>query len=91
MPRVHEMMPPRSITPTTGAWEAMDEGMQALLLDIAANVKLLLWRGKADDAYDELQSHKLDASEGAALWTRFESGERRVLKAVADCRRARIE
>ena len=63
--------------------------MQAFLLDIAANVKLLLWRQRADDAVDEIDSHKLGTDEWVALWTRFESGERRVLKAVMDARKER--
>lgn len=89
MPRVHEMMPPRSITPTTGMWARLDADMQAFLLTIAANVKVLLGRGKADDAQDELESHGLGAEDQAALWTRFDSGERSVLKAVQAARRGK--
>lgn len=83
------MVPQRSITPTTGMWEAMDADMQALLEDVAGNVKVLLGRMKADDAYDELESHKFSIEEQAAIWTRFDSGERTVLKAVANARRQR--
>lgn len=79
----------RSIVPTTGLWDALDYTTQAWLTDIACNVKTLLARTRADDAWDELLSHRLDAENHAALWTRFESGERRVLTAVAEARRAK--
>jgi hypothetical protein len=36
-----------------------------------------------------MESHKLGPDEWVALWTRFESGERRILKAVNDARRAK--
>lgn len=65
----------------------MDAEMQAWLLDIAANVKILLGRCKSDDAYDELESYGLDVEAQAALWTRFDSGERRVLSAVMTARK----
>lgn len=87
MPRVSEMTGRSVITPTTGMWEALDECMQAYLLDIASNVRVLLGRGKADDAYDEIQSYKLEPENYAALWTRFDSAERRLLKAVGQYRR----
>lgn len=86
MPRVSEMIP-HGITPTTGFWEELDSETQNWLSDIAANVKLLLWRGKADDAQDELESYGLTVELYIAIWTRFESGERRVLKAVMTARK----
>jgi hypothetical protein len=92
MPRVHEMLPQsRSvITPTTGMWERLDDDMRAFLADIAANVRILLGRGRADDAVDEIESHKLEPENFAALWTQFDSGERSVLKAVMAARRAKL-
>lgn len=89
MPRVHEMTEQHSITPTSGAWAEMDADMQAWLLEIAANVKVLLARLRADDAYDEMEFYQLEPEAQVALWTRFESGERRVLKAVAEARKQR--
>lgn len=81
---------PRSITPTAGLWDELDGDTQAFLLDIAANVKLLLWRGKSDDAYDEMESYHLEPESQVALWTQFDSGERRILKAVAETRKDRL-
>lgn len=87
MPRVSEMLPPSPTTPTTGMWEAMDGEMQEWLSGIAANVKILIGRMRSDDAYDELRSHQLDVEAEAALWTRLDSNERRVLKAVGATRK----
>lgn len=87
MPRVSDMIGRHPITPTTGMWEAMDEDMKAYLSEIAANVRVLLGRGRADDAYDEIQSYKLETENYAALWTRFDSAERRLLRAVGECRK----
>lgn len=89
MPRISEMIS-RPITPTSGLWEALDEDMQLFLCEIAANVRTLLGRGKSDDAHDEMESHRLEPEALAALWTRFESGERRILKAVAETRKDRM-
>lgn len=90
MPRVSEMLPASSsITPTAGLWDALDYKTRAWLEDIAANVKVLLGRCKSDDAYDEMESHGLDAELQVALWTQFDSGERRVLNAVMAARKER--
>ena len=90
MPRISEMLPRSPITPTTGMWEAMDADMQAMLSDIAGNVKLLLSRSRGDDAFDEMHAYGLGVEELAAMWTLFESGERRVLKAVDTARKERL-
>lgn len=92
MPRIHEMLPQsRSvITPTTGMWERLDDDMRAFLTDIAVNVRILLCRGRADDAIDEMDSYQLEPENHAALWTRFDSGERSVLKAVMAARKAKL-
>lgn len=86
MPRVHEMR--RSgCTPTSGEWASLPPDVQELLSNIAANVKVLLARMRAEDAYDEMHSLDMEATEEVALWTRFDSSERAVLKAVAAARR----
>lgn len=89
MPRIAEMIS-RPIRPTSGLWDELEEDMQSLLSDIAANVKVLLGRGKADDAHNEMESHHLEPEALVALWTRFDSGERRILKAVAETRKDRM-
>lgn len=89
MPRICEMLRSMSATPTAGMWEELAFDERECLLEVAANVKVLLSRGKGDDAHDELYSHGLDPEYLAALWTRFESGERRVLKAVYAARKER--
>jgi hypothetical protein len=88
MPRISDMVR-RPITPSSGLWDALDPETQAWLDEIACNVKILLRRTRADDAWDELSSYRLEPENHAALWTRFESGERRVLTAVAEARRAK--
>lgn len=81
---------PRAITPTGGLWDELDLDMQNFLSEIAYNVASLLARGKSDDAYDEMESHGLGPDEQVALWTRFTSGQRRILKAVAATRKDRM-
>lgn len=81
----------RPITPTSGLWDALDCDTQGFLSDIAANVKVLLMRSKGDDAFDEMEGYGLDLGLLAAMWTLFDSGERRVLKAVQNARNARKE
>lgn len=90
MPRVSEMLPAASsITPTSGLWDALDFETRTWLEGIAANVKVLLGRCRSDDAFDELESYGLDVELQAAIWTRFDSGERRVLNAVMAARKER--
>jgi phage recombination protein Bet len=65
--------------PTSGAWEAMSEESQAYLLKIAAEVSTRVANDPAD-AYDYLDTQKLDSDEKTALWTRLDSKTRTALK-----------
>lgn len=64
------------VTPTAGAWEAMDEESQQFLTDIAMEVISLLDKGDAVGAVQHIKDQNLDADEKTALWTRFDSKQR---------------
>jgi hypothetical protein len=85
--RVRDILPSRAITPTSGAWDGMDADMRTWLEGIAGNVRLLLGRMRADDAFDEWKSYHLEPEADTAFWTLLTSNERRVLKAVETARR----
>lgn len=70
------------IPATVGAWEAMDTDMQTWLEEIASNARTLLKNGKAQDAWDEIESHGLTQDALLALWTRLDSKERSALKKI---------
>jgi phage recombination protein Bet len=67
-------------SPTTGAWEAMDEEEQAFLQKIANEVISIIASGDVVAAHDYLASQSLAAEEKIALWTRLDSKARSALK-----------
>ena len=67
------------LSPTSGAWEAMDVETQAWLLKLAADVAARVTNDPAD-AMDHLEAQQLGADEKAALWTRLDSKTRTALK-----------
>jgi hypothetical protein len=71
--------------PTDGAWEAMSEEDQIFLLKIAGEVSTRS-SNDATDAYDYIESQKLDSDEKAALWTRLDSKTRTALKKVHEAK-----
>lgn len=72
--------PKATITPTTGAWEALSTDEQTFLSDIANEVRAFLQDGDIDAAKRHLESANLGAEEKIAIWTRFDSKERAALK-----------
>lgn len=70
----HEPLP--QITPTAGAWEALDGDEQEFLLGIAAVATSHLELGNIKDAVKFIKEQNLDTDEKVALWTRFESKHR---------------
>lgn len=70
---------------TNGYWEAMTVDMQNVMLDTAHRVSSLLKKGDTKGAAAELMeaTDKFDGREDfmSAQWTRFEKGERSLLKA----------
>lgn len=70
---------PTKITPTTGAWEEMDEESQAFLQKLADEVLSIVIDGDIQAAYSHLHSQHLTTEEKAALWTRFDSKVRAAL------------
>jgi hypothetical protein len=77
------------ITPTGGAFEALELDMQNHLLDIAHRVSSLIKKADIAGAWDELTSHDKDLDENGkvALWSRLDSKERSALKKEADRRK----
>ena len=72
-----------TITPTTGAWEAMDADEQAFLTEISMEVIAILAEGKPDEAMRFLDSKHLQPEEKVAIWTRFDSKQRSAMKTAA--------
>ena len=75
-----EIAHPTRVSPTDGAWEAMEADEQAFLLKIAAQVRALIESGDIQAAHDHIVSQKLTPEEKIALWTRFDSKQRSALK-----------
>jgi hypothetical protein len=76
----HTVKPKATITPTSGAWEAMSEGQQAALLSLASDVLGLLAQDDALAACRAIEDATLGADEMVALWSRLGSKERSALK-----------
>lgn len=70
---------PTKITPTSGAWEEMDEESQTFLQNLADEVLSIVVDGDIQAAYSHLHSQHLTTEEKAALWTRFDSKVRAAL------------
>lgn len=75
-----ETAPKTTITPTTGAWEAMDVDTQAGLLKIADEVSDALDDDAPQAAANIIIGSRLSDDEKVALWTRFNSKQRTALK-----------
>lgn len=82
-----EPQPVSKITPTDGAWDAMDEETQAWLLKLAAEIVTRVGSDPAD-ALDYLESQQLGTDEKAALWTRLDSKVRTALKKAHNMKEA---
>lgn len=70
------------ITPTSGAWDAMTPDWQSYLEEVATSVRARLEEGNPAGALEEITLANLDADQKVALWTRFNSKERRAMKDV---------
>jgi len=66
--------------PTDGAWESMTPDMRTYLVDLSNEVRSMLKKGDLQGVKDHLDEAKLDNDTKIALWTRFDSAERRALK-----------
>lgn len=67
------------ITPTSGVWESMSDDMQIYLEDIAKSVRARLEEGNPAGAIEHIGMAGLDADQKVALWTRFDSKQRRAM------------
>jgi hypothetical protein len=70
----------KKITPAQGAWEGLDEQDRDALSKVANTVMEYMEADDAKGAYDYLDRQGLDAERKIALWTRFDSKTRRLLK-----------
>lgn len=68
------------ITPAGGTWESLAEDEQKYLTGIASHVSDLLAKDDVAAAVDYVNGQKLDADLKVALWTRFDSKQRRAMK-----------
>lgn len=75
------------ITPTAGAWEAMDPDQQSRLEFLADSVKAELSERGALSAVNMIKEEALPPEEMTALWTRFDSKQRSAMKAAAAVKR----
>lgn len=69
------------VTPTSGAWESMDEESQAFLQKIADSVLDIMPDASAANVY--LAEQQLTSEEKIALWTRLDSKTRSAIKKAA--------
>ena len=72
--------PKATITPTTGAWDALPVDEQTFLSDLADEVRKFLNDGDTVGAKRHLEAANLGTEEKVAIWTRFDSKERAALK-----------
>lgn len=75
------------VTPTDGAWEAMDGESQAFLMGIAAKIGDYFEAGDVAGALDYVHAQTLTSEETIALWTRLDSKTRSALKKEKESRK----
>lgn len=73
-----------TITPTSGAWEAMSPDQQTWLLDVVDEVRAYLVQGNFGGACKHLDAQNLGTEEKVAIWTKFDSKERSGMKKFRD-------
>ena len=72
-------------TPTAGAWDKMTNEQQSRLTDLAQVVKEYLADQDVEQAIKVIEDAALDADAKVALWTRFDSKQRAMMKkAISD-------
>ena len=69
--------------PTDGAWDGITADRAKILRQTADQVRAYLESGKDEDAHGLLETSKFDSDEKVAIWTLFDSKERRRLKEAA--------
>lgn len=84
----HEVAPKSKVTPTAGARENLTPERLAIVEQTANQVITLLAQDKDFDAYSLLETSGFDAEEKVALWTYFDSKQRRRLKEQAELEKA---
>ena len=75
-----QTLPKAAITPTTGAWDALDEPMKHRLTDLALMVKEYIEASDVEAALHAIDDATLTSEETIGLWSRFNSAERSAMK-----------
>lgn len=70
----------KTITPTTGAWESLDDKTRSRLTDMAIVVKEYVADGDFEGAMKCIDDAALEADHKVALWSRFDSKARSAMK-----------
>lgn len=70
--------------PTDGAWDKIPPDMAKIIRETADQVRAFLEAGKDFDAYGLIENSKFETEEKVAIWTLFDSKERRRLKDAAN-------
>ena len=70
--------------PTDGAWNGVSKDKAKVIHDTAAQVKDYLQEDRDFDAYSLIETSNFDSDEKVAIWTLFDSKERRRLKEQAE-------
>lgn len=70
----------KTITPTAGVWDSMNEDMKTYLTDLSNEVKARIEEGNIVGANETIEMAGLDADQTTALWTRFDSKQRSAMK-----------
>lgn len=80
-----------TITPTTGAWDAIPKERVEPLRRIGNGVIDYFSAGQPEQAYDYLEELGLDNDEKVALWTMLDSKMRSTLKKISAARKTETE
>lgn len=70
----------KTITPTSGLWEALDDKTRSRLTDLVVVTREYLVDGDVNGAVTAMDSAALDTEEKAAIWTQFDSKSRSAMK-----------
>lgn len=76
----------KTITPTTGSWDAMSDEEKEFLQGIALEVVALVVDGKPGEAAAYIAEQNLDADEKVALWSRLDSKTRSAMKKTQEAK-----
>jgi ribosomal protein L37AE/L43A len=82
---------PGTITPTTGALDALSAERQEVVMATAAAIRVCLAEDRPMDAYGLCEASGFDTGEKVALWSLLDSKARAALKRMAQAEKAATE